>query len=279
MLSKDLEDALQSSFLEAREECQKYVTVEHLLLALLAEASATRILKATGANLVELRCGLEEFISETPRLEHDEQTMPTMGFQRTLQRAVFRVQANGHKEVGGGNVLVSIFGEPETTAVALLRLQNTTRQDVIDHLVRTGDSSVTSVVSRDARLAAGFIGRGYRAGDEVAPGSETGISRSQFRIGDWIVEPPRNRIRRGSNVVRLRPRVMEVLVHLAREPSAVVGIAELVERLWPRLESGRDAVHRAITELRRALGDDAKHPTYIETIPKRGYRLMRPVGG
>lgn len=279
MLSKDLEDALQSSFLEAREERQKYVTVEHLLLALLAEASATRILKATGANLVELRSGLEEFISETPRLEHDEQTMPTMGFQRTLQRAVFRVQASGHKEVGGGNVLVSIFGEPETTAVALLRLQNTTRQDVIDHLVRTGDSSVTSVVSRDARLAAGFIGRGYQAGDEIAPGSETGISRSQFRIGDWIVEPPRNRIRRGSNVVRLRPRVMEVLVHLAREPSAVVGIAELVERLWPRLESGRDAVHRAITELRRALGDDAKHPTYIETIPKRGYRLMRPVGG
>jgi DNA-binding winged helix-turn-helix (wHTH) protein len=72
---------------------------------------------------------------------------------------------------------------------------------------------------------------------------------------------------------------MEVLVHLAREPSAVVSIVELVERLWPRLESGRDAVHRSITELRRALGDDAKHPTYIETIPKRGYRLMRPVGG
>ena len=118
MLSNELEYCLNDAFQRARDERHEFITVEHLLLALLDTPPVVEILKACGADLVRLRRELKEFIdASTPRLrgeEEDESTdvQPTLGFQRVLQRAVFHVQSSGRKEVTPANVLVAIFGTP-----------------------------------------------------------------------------------------------------------------------------------------------------------------------
>src|SRR6056297_2659962 len=135
MLSNELEFCLNEAFRRAREQRHEFMTVEHLLLALMDVPAAIEILKACGANLTSLRNELVEFIDETtPRLEdNDEQDVqPTLGFQRVLQRAVFHVQSSGRKEVTAANVLVAIFGEKQSHAVYLLGLQDVSRLDVVN---------------------------------------------------------------------------------------------------------------------------------------------------
>ena len=135
MLSKELEVTLNLAFKEAREQRHEFMTVEHLLLALLDNPTAAKVLRACGANLHELRRQLKDFINEnSPYLneEDDRDTQPTLGFQRVLQRAVFHVQSSGKKEVTGANVLVAIFGERESQAVYLLNQQNIARLDVVN---------------------------------------------------------------------------------------------------------------------------------------------------
>ena len=137
MLSSELEYCLNEAFQQARTKRHEYMTVEHLLLAIVDVPTVTEILKGCGADLVRLRRDLEQFIDEsTPRLaegsEHDVQ--PTLGFQRVLQRAVFHVQSSGKKEVRGENVLVAIFGEKQSHAVYLLGLQDVTRLDVVNFI-------------------------------------------------------------------------------------------------------------------------------------------------
>ncbi len=137
MLSKELETTLNTAFKEAREKRFEFMTVEHLMLALLDNPTAIAVLRACGGNLDELRRELDEFIAEnTPVLEdHDSRdTQPTLGFQRVLQRAVFHVQSSGNKEVTGANVLVALFGEQESHAVYLLGKQNITRLDVVNFI-------------------------------------------------------------------------------------------------------------------------------------------------
>ncbi|RMD80349.1 MAG: ATP-dependent Clp protease ATP-binding subunit ClpA [Gammaproteobacteria bacterium] len=137
MLSKDLEETLNAVFREAREKLHEFVTVEHLLLALLNNASAAKVLRACGSDLEKLRQELSAFIEETtPRLSPDDgrEIQPTLGFQRVLQRAVFHVQSSGKKEVTGANVLVAIFGEQDSQAVYLLHKQNVTRLDVVNYI-------------------------------------------------------------------------------------------------------------------------------------------------
>ena len=112
MLNKELENALNQAFKRARDQQHEFMTVEHLLLALLDNSSAAEILKACGANLTELRQDLITFLDETTPLlppDDDRETQPTLGFQRVLQRAVFHVQSSGKREVSGANVLVAIF--------------------------------------------------------------------------------------------------------------------------------------------------------------------------
>src|SRR5690606_2388273 len=127
MLSKELEDTLNNAFRVARERRHEFMTVEHLLLALLDNHSASDVLRACGINFDALRKDLDEFIeSTTPIIKSDDentQTQPTLGFQRVLQRAVFHVQSSGKTEVQGANVLVAIFSEQESQAVYFLRLQ------------------------------------------------------------------------------------------------------------------------------------------------------------
>ncbi len=137
MLSSELEYCLNEAFQQARTNRHEYMTVEHLLLAILDIPAVAEILKACGADLERLRRELEEFIDQsTPRLkgESDQDVQPTLGFQRVLQRAVFHVQSSGKKEVKGENVVVAIFGEKQSHAVYLLGLHDVARLDVVNFI-------------------------------------------------------------------------------------------------------------------------------------------------
>ncbi len=139
MISQELEVSLHMAFVEARQQRHEFITVEHLLLALLDNPSAAEILKACAANIDELRKTLTQFISDnTPIIQgpDDVDTQPTLGFQRVIQRAIMHVQStsNGKKEVTGANVLVAIFGEKDSHAVYFLHQQGITRLDVVNFI-------------------------------------------------------------------------------------------------------------------------------------------------
>ena len=137
MLSKDLEFSINLAFREARDRRHEFMTVEHLLLALLDNPAAAEVLRACGAHLDKLKRDLQMFIRDnTPVLSSDDprETQPTLGFQRVLQRAVLHVQSSGNKEVTGANVLVAIFGEQESQAVYLLKQQEVSRLDVVNFI-------------------------------------------------------------------------------------------------------------------------------------------------
>jgi len=138
MLSKELEVTLNLAFREARGKRHEYMTVEHLLLALLDNESAAKVLKSCGGQLEDLREDLRGFVDETtpliPAHDVERETQPTLGFQRVLQRAVFHVQSSGKKEVTGANVLVAIFSEQESQAVYFLKKQNINRIDVVNFI-------------------------------------------------------------------------------------------------------------------------------------------------
>ena len=138
MLSKHLEFTLNQAFKNARNKRHEYMTVEHLLLALLDNEAALEVLNHCGADLERLKTDLGNFIDDTtpvlPDDDSDRETTPTLGFQRVLQRAVFHVQSSGKQEVTGANVLVAIFSEQESHAVYLLKQQHITRLDVVNFI-------------------------------------------------------------------------------------------------------------------------------------------------
>ena len=137
MIAQELEVSLHMAFVEARQKQHEFITVEHLLLAMLDNPSAADVLRACGVDLEELRHVLSDFITEhTPRLSgHTEQdTQPTQGFQRVIQRAILHVQSSGKKEVTGANVLVAIFGEKDSHAVYFLNQRGVTRLDVVNFI-------------------------------------------------------------------------------------------------------------------------------------------------
>src|SRR5512144_2893549 len=137
MIAQELEVSLHMAFVEARQKQHEFITVEHLLLAMLDNPSAAEVLKACGVDLDELRGVLTDFIGEhTPRLSphSDADTQPTQGFQRVIQRAILHVQSSGKKEVTGANVLVAIFGEKESHAVYFLNQRGVTRLDVVNYI-------------------------------------------------------------------------------------------------------------------------------------------------
>jgi ATP-dependent Clp protease ATP-binding subunit ClpA len=138
MLSKDLEATLNDAFRAARANRHEFMTVEHLLLALLDNAVAVDVLDKVGADVDRLRADLKEYIDSTtpliPAGDSERETQPTLGFQRVLQRAVFNVQSSGKKEVTGANVLVAIFSEQESQSVFLLKQQQVARIDVVNYV-------------------------------------------------------------------------------------------------------------------------------------------------
>jgi ATP-dependent Clp protease ATP-binding subunit ClpA len=139
MIAQELEVSLHMAFVEARQQRHEFITVEHLLLALLDNPSAAEVLRSCAANIEDLRKNLTSFIKEnTPVVPGNEEidTQPTLGFQRVIQRAIMHVQStsNGKKEVTGANVLVAIFGEKDSHAVYYLHQQGITRLDVVNYI-------------------------------------------------------------------------------------------------------------------------------------------------
>lgn len=139
MFSKSLEQTLNYAFSQAREKRHEFITIEHLLLALLDNPEAGKILSSCGANLERLRAGLGIFIDETTPhvpLNVERDIQPTLSFQRVLQRAIYQVQSSGSPEVTGANVLTAIFSEPESQAVYFLSQENVSRIDVVNYTIQ-----------------------------------------------------------------------------------------------------------------------------------------------
>ena len=158
MIAQELEVSLHMAFMEARQKRHEFITVEHLLLALLDNPSASEVLKACAAEIDDLRKLLSEFVTEhTPILTtEDTDTQPTLGFQRVIQRAILHVQSSGKKEVTGANVLVAIFGEKDSHAVYFLHQKGVTRLDVVN-----------------------FISHGISKVPQAAPGKSDGEAESE----------------------------------------------------------------------------------------------------
>jgi ATP-dependent Clp protease ATP-binding subunit ClpA len=136
MIAQELEVSLHMAFMEARQKRHEFITVEHLLLAMLDNPSASEVLRACAVDIDDLRKQLAEFVVEhTPKLTRDDvDTQPTLGFQRVIQRAILHVQSSGKKEVTGANVLVAIFGEKDSHAVYFLHQKGVTRLDVVNFI-------------------------------------------------------------------------------------------------------------------------------------------------
>ncbi|WMQ73775.1 MAG: ATP-dependent Clp protease ATP-binding subunit ClpA [Sodalis sp.] len=160
MLNQELELSLNMAFARAREHRHEFMTVEHLLLALLSNPAAREALEACTVDLVALRQELEAFIEQTtptlPASDEERETQPTLSFQRVLQRAVFHVQSSGRSEVSGANVLVAIFSEQESQAAYLLRKHDVSRLDVVN-----------------------FISHGTRKDETQVPEPETPVNEEQ----------------------------------------------------------------------------------------------------
>jgi len=144
MIAQELEVSLHLAFVEARQKRHEFITVEHLLLIMLDNASAAQVLRACGVNIEELRQTLTEFItSHTPVAsgDHEVDTQPTVGFQRVIQRAILHVQSTNKKEVTGANILVALFGEKDSHAVYFLTQRNVSRLDVVNYIAHGIDKS------------------------------------------------------------------------------------------------------------------------------------------
>ena len=158
MLSNELEFCLNDAFHQAREARHEYLTVEHLLLAILETPKVREVLRGCGADLAKLRQELKNHIAQsTPKLDEGEEreVQPTLGFQRVLQRAVFHVQSSGKKEVGVGNVLVAIFSEKQSHAVFLLNRAHVTRLDVVNYISHGLARSADDKSDKDKEETAG----------------------------------------------------------------------------------------------------------------------------
>ncbi len=170
MIAQELEVSLHMAFVEARQQRHEFITVEHLLLALLDNPSAAEVLRACSANVDDLRASLTNFIKDnTPQVAgtDDVDTQPTLGFQRVIQRAIMHVQStgNGKKEVTGANVLVAIFGEKDSHAVYYLHQQGVTRLDVVNfiaHGIKKSDPPEAAKGSSDASSNEGEEGGGEK---------------------------------------------------------------------------------------------------------------------
>lgn len=175
MFSKDLEYSIGQCYKRAREARHEYMTVEHLLLALLDNPSAEAVLKACGVDFQRLRTDLEQAIATSVSVlpeDVDRDTQPTLGFQRVLQRAVYHVQSSGKKEVTGANVLVAIFGEKDSHAVYFLNQQDVARLDVVNYIshgiAKHGGQEPTRSSQEDGESQAGEGGEGEGKGDALA---------------------------------------------------------------------------------------------------------------
>ena len=183
MLSRELELTLNVAFQNATSKHHEFMTVEHLLLALLDDNSALGVLKACGADVTTLRRDLNEFIDSTtpvfPSDDVDHEAQPTLAFQRVIQRAIFHVQSSGKKEVQGANVLVAIFTEQESQAVYFLRLQNISRIDLVNY--------ISHGIGKNGAASEGQEGAGEHVGEggaHVGEGQASPLSQFAVNLND-----------------------------------------------------------------------------------------------
>ena len=178
MIAQELEVSLHMAFVEARQKRHEFITVEHLLLALLDNPSAAEVLRACAASIEALRRELTAFINEhTPTVAGAEEidTQPTLGFQRVIQRAILHVQSSGKKEVTGANVLVAIFGEKDSHAVYFLQRQGITRLDVVNYI----SHGITKAPHEASREGAGN-GTEEQSGEQEHDGQQAGGALESF---------------------------------------------------------------------------------------------------
>ena len=157
MIAQELEVSLHMAFMDARQKRHELITVEHLLLAMLDNPSASDVLKSCGANIEKLRTDLVDHIEEhTPIVDGSDEvdTQPTLGFQRVIQRAMLHVQSSGKKEVTGANVLVSIFGEKDSHAVYFLHQEGVARLDIVNFIAH-GISKVAETSDNEEPVSGG----------------------------------------------------------------------------------------------------------------------------
>ena len=187
MIAQELEVTLHTAFVEARKERHEFLTVEHLLLALLDNPSATEVLQACAVNTADLRGALTTFIKDnTPTVAGSDEvdTQPTLGFQRVIQRAIMHVQStgNGKKEVVGANVLVAIFGEKDSHAVYYLLQQGISRLDVVNfiaHGIRKADGGAPSEGQESANTDAGQAEEKEERSEKASPLDQYTVNLNQ----------------------------------------------------------------------------------------------------
>ncbi len=187
MIAQELEVSLHMAFVEARQQRHEFITVEHLLLALLDNPSAAEVLRACSANIDDLRKSLTNFIKDnTPQVAGSDEvdTQPTLGFQRVIQRAIMHVQStgNGKKEVTGANVLVAIFGEKDSHAVYYLHQQGVTRLDVVNfiaHGIRKSDPPEQSKSPEGQQPGAEGEGEGGERNEKQSPLEQFTVNLNQ----------------------------------------------------------------------------------------------------
>jgi len=192
MLNKELEKSINQAFKAARDARHEFMTVEHLLLALLDNQSAHEALMACGADIEQLRKEISVFLEQTtPRIADDEgerETQPTLGFQRVLQRAVFHVQSSGHTEVFGANVLVAIFSEQESQAVYFLKKADISRLDVVNFISHGVRKDVPQ--SEDPNAGNMSSGDSEAMGEESAANQmENFVTNLNQKVAEGSIDP------------------------------------------------------------------------------------------
>ena len=208
MLSKELEITLNLAFKSARKSRHEFMTVEHLLLALMDNEIASNVLKSCNCDLEALRISLRDFIeATTPTLEDTEsklETQATLGFQRVLQRAVFHVQSSGKREVTGANVLVAIFSEQESQAVFFLKQQDIARLDVVNFITH-GISKNPEVDDDESRM--GMLGDDSSSDSDVQKSPLTEFATNlNFRAESGKIDPLIGRHSEVNRVVQILSR-------------------------------------------------------------------------
>ncbi|MEJ6655112.1 MAG: ATP-dependent Clp protease ATP-binding subunit ClpA [Pseudomonas sp.] len=220
MLNRDLEITLNLAFKDARSKRHEFMTVEHLLLALLDNQAALAVLRACGADMDRLRRDLVEFVESTtpliPAQDSERETQPTLGFQRVLQRAVFHVQSSGKGEVNGANVLAAIFSEQESQAVFFLKQQHIARIDIVNFI----SHGISKIADDSESIQADQENMDEEAGETVAANnpleSYASNLNEQARLGR--IDPL---VGRASEVER----VAQILVRRRKNNPLLVGEA------------------------------------------------------